>query len=413
MSPRYTVINHGRNGLREFEALVKPRYRGRSTALFSDELRLLHYLTSTPGGPVSDPILLTVHRGGPDGDDAGALGPVVGSVMMLPPGGAHCTDLDPTDPEMSAAVAEALYLCLFGVSIDDPEARHPEQQELAQALSSIYGEIAAVTALSTAWSNLTGMSSRMVHPQRVQVLDPDLLEVRVTSVPGYAVLSGSPRTGDSALTALVQDYVDHGPGTGRTPTDLPELLGVMPAETLAVQQLLTKLSGRTEDMIPVGEAFAREARELGDRTVLWIDGARTKRPVAMAHMTHPAEGVLRIGPVHVAVRVPAPPIARHPSLRGREEKYPQLMALAQQAEESISESHPALSELHTSMRDAYRSAVVGEAARLALKAGARYVVIHTVLDDPSAAEMYARIGFRPVASVARVVFSPAGTVALR
>jgi predicted GNAT family acetyltransferase len=65
------------------------------------------------------------------------------------------------------------------------------------------------------------------------------------------------------------------------------------------------------------------------------------------------------------------------------------------------------------MRDAYRSAVVGEAARLALKAGARYVVIHTVLDDPSAAEMYARIGFRPVASVARVVFSPAGTVALR
>jgi hypothetical protein len=69
--------------------------------------------------------------------------------------------------------------------------------------------------------------------------------------------------------------------------------------------------------------------------VLWIDGARTKRPVAMAHMTHPAEGVLRIGPVHVAVRVPAPPIARHPSLRGREEKYPQLMALAQQAEESI------------------------------------------------------------------------------
>lgn len=411
MPRHYTVINHGREGIRDFERLVKPRYRGRSAALFSDELRLLHYLTAVSGGPVSEPILLTVHRGG--SDDRGALGPVVGSVMMLPPGGALCTDLDPADPDMVYAVARELFHALPGHADDDMDPGTIDHAELAREMPSLYGEIGAVTALSTAWSKLTGLSSRLIHPQRVQVLDPDRLDAGARGVPGYAVLSGSPRTGDAALTELVQDYVDHGDGVGRTAADLPELLGVLPAETLAVQQLLTKLSGGGEDLVPVGEAFAREARELGDRTVLWIDGSATKRPVAMAHMTYPAEGVIRIGPVHVAVRAIAAPHARHPALRGREEKFPQLMALARHAEEAASTPHPSLGELRTTMRDAYRAAVVGEAARLAHKAGARYVVVHTVMDDPSVAAMYRSIGFEPVASLARAIFSPAGTIALR
>ncbi|MDT7711442.1 MAG: hypothetical protein QOG46_131 [Pseudonocardiales bacterium] len=111
-----------------------------------------------------------------------------------------------------------------------------------------------------------------------------------------------------------------------------------------------------------GHRSAREQVEdslaAGTSLLLWeVDG----RPVAWASAPVPTAGMSRIGPVYT----PLP----H---RGR----------------------------------GYGSAVTAAAARCALQAGARHVVLNTDLSNPISNAIYPRIGFRPAHDAVEIAFTP-------
>jgi hypothetical protein len=290
-------------------------------------------------------------------------------------------------------------------------------------LPAMSGETGATSVMAAAWATRTGLSSRVMSAQQVLELTPERAihpPKPRPAVEGHAELSGSASSTDDALRALVQNYADQGPSF-RSVTDLPQLSGVLPVDSVTVQAVLNRLAGDSKT-IPVGDVFARSSRDLGDRTVLWVTDTHdvVKYPVAMAHLTHPVESVIRIGPVHVtagmalesvaaAQEANIPMAATHPALRGREKDYARLML------DGPGSRTPKVSGSsgEEGLRGAYRAAVVGEAARLALRAGAGHVVIHTRLDDPHETETYQRSGFAPVGSLVRLSFSPAGTIPLR
>jgi GNAT superfamily N-acetyltransferase len=109
-----------------------------------------------------------------------------------------------------------------------------------------------------------------------------------------------------------------------------------------------------------GERFVSTADRIGDRFVLWVVGGE---PVSMAMVRAPASGVSRIGPVYTP-----------PDRRGH----------------------------------GYGSAVTAAAAALARLHGAADVVLFADLANPVSNAIYQRIGFEPVAEMARIDFGGVG-----
>ncbi len=103
---------------------------------------------------------------------------------------------------------------------------------------------------------------------------------------------------------------------------------------------------------------AKASLAMGNGQILWHVAGR---PVALAAVGLPREGMSRIGPVYTP-----------PELRGR----------------------------------GYGTAVTAAAAGWALDRGAEHVVLFTDLANPVSNSIYQRIGFRPVADALSVAFHP-------
>lgn len=164
------------------------------------------------------------------------------------------------------------------------------------------------------------------------------------------------------LYRLGDDGVDGSPALA-TPTDVPgeAVVGTEADVELLTDWRLTCLAEisehRTNNRADVGRMVAASFT-LGNGQVLWqVDG----RPVAMAAVGAPREGMSRVGPVYTPKE-----------LRGH----------------------------------GYGTAVTAAAARWALDRGADHVVLFTDLANPVSNSIYQRIGFRAVADAVAIGFRP-------
>jgi predicted GNAT family acetyltransferase len=250
----------------------------------------------------SEPLLLTVH-GGPD---------VIAVAVRTPPAPIALGAM-PSD----AAVAIADYLVSEHIQVPGATGIRP-----------------AVEAFAAAWTERTGDEQVNPSDQRLYRLGAGDTDAEAALTPPTDVL-GEPYEATEADVELLIDWR---------------------------AAVVTDITGRPPQRGRAGASgMVKASLAIGSGQILWQVAGR---PVAMAVVGVPREGMSRIGPVYTPRE-----------LRGH----------------------------------GYGSAVTAAAARWALDRGADHVVLFTDLANPVSNSIYQRIGFRPVADALSVAFRPSPT----